>query len=221
MTHPQLNLSCDELLSTTRAVRKRLDFDKPVPMGLIDECLQLAMQAPTGSYSQGWHFIIIDDKEKISSIAQLYSKAFNDYLSSAATQQTSPSEQADSNKTLKRVITSAQYLAANLQKTPVMLIPCIEGRADAPGLSAGDQAGIFGSILPATWSFMLAARARGLGTCWTTLHLTYEKEVAEILNIPFERIEQVALIPVAYTIGTEFKSAPRKPIDEMVHVNSW
>jgi nitroreductase len=220
-THPQLNLSCDELLSTTRAVRKRLDFDKSVPMNLIDECLQLAMQGPTGSYSQGWHFVVIDDKEKISSIARLYKMSFTQYLSNPHASQESSPEQADTLRALKRVVSSAQYLSDNLQKTPVILIPCISGRTNAPGLSTGDRAGIYGSILPATWNFMLAARARGLGTCWTTLHLAYEQEVAEILNIPFELIEQVALIPVAYTVGTDFKSAPRKPSDGMVHINSW
>ena len=77
------------------------------------------------------------------------------------------------------------------------------------------------SIVPATWSFMLAARARGLGTCWTTFHLAHEREAAELLGIPYEAATQAALIPVAYTKGTDFKPGPRKPLGEVIHWDRW
>ena len=219
--HSQLDLSLDELLSTTRAVRKRLDFDKPVEMEVIEECLELALQAPSGSNSQGWHFVLVTDKDKKAAIAEFYRQSFSDYISSSVSADKVHNTLADMAETQKRVFVSAQYLADNLQNVPCMLIPCIRGRADAPGLTSADQAGIFASILPAAWSFMLAARARGLGSCLTTLHLSYEKEVADILDIPYEEIEQVALIPVAYTLGTDFKSGPRTPLENLLHINSW
>jgi nitroreductase len=106
-----------------------------------------------------------------------------------------------------------------MHEVPVHVLPCIKGRPD--GLPANKQAGIWGSILPAVWSFMLAARARGLGTVWTTLHLAYEKDAAEILGIPYDKITQTSLVPVAYTLGTDFKPGPRKPLEQIVHWNEW
>jgi nitroreductase len=114
---------------------------------------------------------------------------------------------------------SAQYLADHMHEAPVLVIPCIRGRTD--GLPAASQAGVWGSIIPATWSFMLAARARGLGTAWTTLHLGGEREAAEVLGIPYDEVMQVAMIPVAYTRGTDFHPGPRRPLEEMVHWESW
>jgi nitroreductase len=219
--HAQLDLSLDELLSSTRSVRKRLDFDKPVEMSVIEECLNLALQAPSGSNSQGWHFVVVTDKDKKSAIAEYYRQSFSNYVSSSHVPDKVHDTSADMAETQKRVLVSAKYLADNIQKTPCMLIPCIRDRADTPGLTSAHQASIFASIFPAVWSFMLAARARGLGSCLTTLHLSYEKEVADILDIPYEEIEQVALIPVAYTLGTDFKSGPRTPLENLLHTNSW
>jgi nitroreductase len=203
----ELDLTPDQLLSTTRTVRKRLDLTRPVERKLLEECLDLALQAPTGGNLQGWHFILVTDPEPKRAISDLYrkSKTKND-------PQSTPGEHQKS-------MDSSAYLAEHLHEVPVLVIPSVEGRVENAPLLL--QAVTWGSILPATWSFMLAARARGLGTAWTSLHLEYEKEVAEILGIPFERVMQVALIPVAHTIGTDFKSGTRIPTDERVHWDRW
>lgn len=215
-----LNLSPDELLSTTRSVRKRLDFSRPVEPEVIRECLEMAVQAPTGSNSQGWQFVVVTDAQKKQAIGEFYRQSYTAYrqmrdASAAASSTTSPISAA----TMKKVRDSSQYLADRMHEVPVMVIPCIRGRTDDTG--AFQQAGVWGSILPAAWSFMLAARARGLGTTWTTLHLLYEREVAQILGIPYEQVMQTALIPVAYTLGTDFKPAPRIPLDSIVHWEQW
>lgn len=204
----------DELLATTRAVRKRLDLSKPVPREVINECLELAVQAPTGSNSQGWRWMIVDDADKRTALANLYRKGAGAYLSSAAAQ----AEEGGDEQT-KRVFSSAIYLAENLEKVPVHVIPCLAGRppADTPPAM---YAGLYGSIFPAVWSFQLALRARGLGSALTTLHLAHEKEAAEILGLP-EDVLQVALLPVAYTKGTDFKRAQRPPIAGITHWNTW
>ena len=217
---PRLNLSADEVLTTTRAVRKRLDFDKPVEMAVLRECLNIALQAPSGSNSQGWHFVIVTDPSKKAAIAKLYLKAFDDYEAGPAQPTKQHLDDPSMAPTQQRVLSSARFLADNLARIPAMLIPCCAGRPDTPGLPQGVIASIYGSILPAVWSFMLAARERGLGTCWTSLHLTYEKEVAALLGIPDE-FAQVALIPIAYTQGTDFKAAPRMGLDRVLHTNSW
>jgi nitroreductase len=202
-----LDLTADQLLSTTRTVRKRLDLTRPVEREVVEECLDLAFQAPSGGDAQGWHFVLVTDAESKQAIADLYrrSKAKNDPPSIAPEHQ--------------RTMDSAAYLAEHLHEVPVLVIPCIEGRVENVPLLM--QAVTWGSILPATWSFMLAARARGLGTAWTSLHLEYEQEAAEVLGIPYERVMQVALIPVAYTLGTDFKSGPRMPRAERVHWDRW
>lgn len=220
----QLNLTNDELLSTTRAVRKRLDFDRPVEKEVLMECMELGLQAPSGSNAQGWHFLFVTDPDKRQAIADIYQNLFNNVyaasdMSAAKMHAGDPTMEA----TQERVMSSAQFLADNMAKAPVFLIPCISGRMDgATGEMANvGQASAFGSIIPAAWSFMLAARARGLGTCWTTVHLMQEKAVSDLLGIPYDEVTQVALIPIAYTKGTEFKPAPRKNMDDIVHFESW
>ena len=219
----QLNLSNDELLSTTRAVRKRLDFDQPVPKEVLMECLSLALQAPSGSNTQEWQFVFVADQHKKEQIAALYKAEFDLYVQGpmSPTAQTGLSD--EDQKVQGRVENSAQYLADNLARVPVLFIPCISPRTDAPGMPASSvlHASILGSIIPAAWSFMLAARARGLGTCLTTLHLMKERETAEILSIPYDSVMQVGLIPVAYTKGTDFKPGPRRPLDPIVHFDEW
>ncbi|MGI9328553.1 MAG: nitroreductase family protein [Pseudomonadales bacterium] len=219
----QLNLSNDELLSTTRAVRKRLDFDREVPRPLIDECMNLALQAPSGSNAQGWQFMFVNDKDKIAKIGELYRVAFAGYAASDMAASKQHADDPSMHDTQQRVQTSAQYLADNMHRVPLMMLPCYMGRLEAvpTAMMNASQAGTLGSIIPAAWSFMLAARARGLGTCWTTLHLNHEKEIAEILGIPYDSVTQVALIPVGYTKGTDFKVAPRKPLETVVHFNQW
>jgi len=201
----------DELLATTRAVRKRLDLDKPVPRDVIDECLELAIQAPTGSNSQGWRWLVVEDADKKKALADLYRKAGEEYLTAAG-------EQAADGQT-KRVFTSAMYLMEHLHEVPVHVIPCITGRPPAESPSAM-WAGLYGSIFPAVWNFQLALRARGLGSVLTTLHLIHEKEAAELLGIP-DDVMQCALLPVGYTKGTDFKRATRDPVANITHWNEW
>lgn len=217
----RLGLDADALLSTTRAVRKRLDLERPVEEDVLTECMELALQAPSGSNSQRWHFVFVRDADKRAQIAAWYRAAFEAYANGPAAPTTLHGDDPSMAATQTRVLDSASYLAQHLHEVPVFLIPCIEGRLDAPDLPQGARAGAYGSILPAVWSFMLAGRERGLGTCWTTLHLGRERETAELLGIPFETVTQVALVPVAYTRGTEFRPAPRKAMDGIVHVDGW
>ncbi len=204
----------DELLATTRAVRKRLDLDRPVPRSVITECLNLAVQAPTGSNSQTWRWLIVEDADKKQALADLYRQAASAYLEAAGE---AAAESGD--EQTKRVMGSAMYLAEHLQEVPVHVIPCLEGRppADTPPAM---MAGFYGSIFPAVWSFQLALRARGLGSALTTLHLVYEKEASALLGIP-DDVLQVALLPVGYTRGTDFKRAERPPIENIIHWNQW
>jgi len=214
-----LDLSPDDLLTTTRSVRKRLDFARQVEPGLIRECLEIAAQAPTGGNRQNWHFVVVTDAQQRQALGDIYRRGFILYLQRALSTYSGSKLTREQMATLARVRDSSQYLADHMYEAPVLVVPCIQGRVD--GLSPVDQAGTWGSILPATWSFMLAARARGLGTCWTTVHLSYEQEAAEALGIPFEKVSQAGLIPVAYTLGTEFKPAGRVSLDSIVHWDRW
>ena len=224
MSHPQLDLNNDELLSTTRAVRKRLDFDRPVELSVLKECIEKAVQAPSGSNAQGWQFVLVTDPAKRARIGELYKQVFAMYREMPVAIHHLHKESGDDTliSSQNRSTSSAEYLAENMGQAPALLIPCVAGRLDQMA-EAGlmGQASMFGSILPAAWSFMLAARARGLGTAWTTLHLMHEQEIAELLGIPFAEFTQVALIPIAYTKGTDFKPAYRPPVDTVLHVNNW
>ena len=224
MSEAQLSLTNDELLSTTRAVRKRLDFERDVPMSAIKECMDLAVQAPSGSNAQGWQFVFVTDQAKRQKIGEYYREAFSHYRHMPFAIHKLHSDSADASlaNSQERSASSADYLADNMGKAPVLMIPCIAGRIDnAEGANASAQAGTMGSIIPAAWSFMLAARARGIGTAWTTLHLAFEQAVAELLGIPYESFTQVALIPIAYTKGTDFKPAYRPPVESVMHLNQW
>ncbi len=200
----------DHLLTTTRAVRKRLDLDRVVEPSVILECLRIAVQAPTGSNAQGWRWLVVTDPDKRAELARLYKGGGADYLKSAAANAM--------NDQTKRVYESALYLTEILGRVPVHVIPCIQGRADnAPNILS---ASMYGSIMPAAWNFMLALRSRGLGSTWTTLHLFKEKEAAELLGIP-DDVTQVALIPVGYTTGGDFKPASRPPVEGITYWDSW
>jgi nitroreductase len=214
-----LNLTSDELLTTTRAVRKRLDFDKPVPLELVRECIEIATQAPTGSNAQGWHWVVVTDAAKRAALGDMYKRAFDIYRNMPfyAGAITTGDPQRDA--TQQRVASSAEYLAERMGDAPVLVVPCITGRVDnQPSMMT---ASLWGSLHPAVWSFCLAARARGLGTSWTSLHLMFEEEAAGVLGIPFAEIAQGALIPVAYTKGTDFKPGPRQDLDAILHVDTW
>ncbi len=213
----QLNLSADEVLTTTRAVRKRLDFDRPVEREVIEECIDIAIQAPTASNSQTYHWLVITDPEVKKPIAEHYKNNFDAFY---GTPRDSPYPEGDPRTArLGAVTDSAAYLADRLHEVPVWVIPCMEGRM-GEGLPSFLQASLWGSIMPAVWSFMLAARERGLGTAWTTLHLPQEQEAAELLGIPFENVTQVGLIPVAHSKGTDFKPAGRVS-DGRTHWDRW
>ncbi len=207
--------NADELLTTTRSVRKRLDLTREVPQQLVLDCIEVALQAPTGSNRQGWSFIVVTDKELRAELARLYKEALLIYATMPGPDYESADPRAQA---APRVADSAWFLAENLQNVPVHVIPCVEGRVELAGVVG--QASTYGSILPAAWSFMLAARARGLGSAWTTLHLMYEKEVAELLNIP-DHVTQTALLPVAYYTGETFKPASRLPASEVTFSDRW
>ncbi len=215
-----LNLTPDEVLATTRSVRKRLDFSRPVEPEIIRECLELALQAPTGGNRQQWHFVVVTDAAKRQAIGDIYRRGWALYR---AQQQPVMEKLAarypERAQTQMRVLSSADYLAEHMHEAPVLLIPCIAGRAE--GLSVAEQAGLWGSILPAAWSFMLASRARGLGSSWTSVHLLFERDAAEALGIPYERVTQAALIPVAYTDTPTFAPAKREPVESVTHWDGW
>jgi nitroreductase len=211
-------MDAQTVLTTTRTVRKRMDFERPVPRELLLECLEVAVQAPTGSNSQGWQFMFVTDPAKKQVIGDLYRKSWDAYAKVRG------QRYADDDlrrAQLPRVATSAQYLADRMHEVPVMVIPCIEGRVDRPGASNQDIAGLYGSIMPAAWSFLLAARDRGLVGAWTSLHLKYEREVADLLGIPFERYSQAALLTIGFSTGGEFKPAKRIPLEGIVHWEQW
>ena len=213
---PTLPLTPDELLTTTRSVRKRLDLTRDVPIDLVRECLEVALQAPSGSNKQGWHWMVITDENSRLMIGNYYRQAVASYLKSSGSAATLFADDQERNAVQRRVGESVAYLGEHMGEVPVLVIPCVR----APRLSAGSQAGLWGSLLPAAWSYMLAARARGLGTAWTTLHLRYETEISELLGIPTD-IRQGALIPTAYYTGDAFRPAPRQPLDDVLHINSW
>jgi nitroreductase len=205
----QFDLTPDELLSTTRAVRKRLDLERPVEREVLEECLHLAQQAPTASYSQNWHFVVVTDADKRAALGELWRQVAYPYLARGG----------ERTGQLARIGDAVVHLAEHIHEVPVHVIPCVKGRYE--GKPNPLVASMFGSIIPAAWSFMLAARSRGLGSVWTTFHLMHEQEAAELLGIPYDEVTQVALIPVAYTKGTDFKPGKRRPLDTMVHWDAW
>jgi nitroreductase len=210
-TPPRIDrANADLLLSTTRSVRKRLDFDRPVEREVLLECLRLAVQAPTASNRQTWRWVIVTDAELKLKIADFYREAALPYL------RTSQENAAADGGQDKRVFDSALYLAENLEQAPAFVIPCLEEAFEDRGAAIVGM----GSIAQAAWSFQLALRARGLGSTWTTLHLHRAKETAELLGIP-AGVTQVSLIPVAYTKGLDFKPAKRPPVEEITHWNGW
>jgi nitroreductase len=214
-----LDLSPDELLTTTRAVRKRLDFDRPVSIEVVRECIEIATQAPSGSNQQGWHWVVVTDPVKRKALGDIYARAFALYKSMPFYAGAIVTGEPVRDATQQRVASSAEYLAERMGDAPVLLVPCIAGRLDnMPSMMTASQ---WGSLHPAVWNFCLAARARGLGTTWTSLHLMFEEEAAGVLGIPFAEISQGALIPVAYSKGTDFKPGPRADLDAIIHVDSW
>ena len=213
----RLGLTTDEMLLTTRAVRKRLDFDRPVPESLLRECARFAVQAPTSSNAQSWHFVFVTERPKVEALAAMYKRASDPNRRRFIEGSRGRAERdAAWGAQQARVIDSGIHLVENLHRSPAMLIPCAAGRSEQPR----DVVEGAGSVIQAAWSFMLAARERGLGTCWTTVHLIYEQEAADIVGIPYEKVRQYALIPVAYTHGADFKPADRD-LDSVLSFNNW
>jgi nitroreductase len=206
----------EELLTTTRSVRRRLDLTRPVPRESILECINIATQAPTGSNRQGWQWVIVADAEKRKFIGQRYREAWYAYAGGNR-----PTYDASDPRAARQegVRDSAMYLADHMGEVPALVIACHQGRVD--GGTNLEIAGLYGSILPAVWSFMLAARLRGLGTAYTTLHLRYEQEIAQLLSIPYAEMTQAAMLPVAYYTGETFHPAQRIPADRIVHWDTW
>lgn len=210
-----LGLTADEVLTTTRAVRKRLDFQRPVSRELLEECVEIARQAPSGRNRQRWDFIFVGDRARKAAIADLW-------LAGLQVNQGGDDATRDSSHAgWQRIAESLGDLAARLHDAPWLLIPCVRVSSRAELGDVRGQAGARGSVLPAVWSFMLAARERGLGTAWTTAHLSYEPDVAQVLGIPFDTVVQAALTPVAYTVGTDFKPARRAPTEDFIHWDTW
>ncbi|MFJ2645643.1 nitroreductase family protein [Streptomyces sp. NPDC087420] len=213
-----LSLTPDELLSTTRAVRKRLDLTRPVPRTLIEECVDLATQAPTGRNRQRWHFLVVTEPAPRRTVADVYRRAVTTGGGRAPTERdmrrmyTHPGS-------MERISDGFRHLYENIDRVPAFVIPAVEGRTD--GASALDQSMTWGSILPAVWSFMLAARARGLGTVWTTAHGPLERELADVLGVPYEEVMLAAFLPLAFTLGTDFGPAHRIPREEVLHWEGW
>ncbi len=216
----KLNLSADELLTTTRAVRRRLDTSRPVSRALLEECLEVAMQAPNGSNLNKWRWVIVDDPGKIRRLADEYAEAMK--MAHGGDGSVPAQAFIDAGKGIPgydKVLQTGFELVEKLRSVPAILVPLIGGRPETQAFAT--QAAMWASVIPAVWSFMLALRERGMGSCWTTVALLREKQIAEILGIPHEKYAQVGMFPIAYTEGTEFKKAWRKPVGEVLSYNGF
>ncbi|MEU6548858.1 nitroreductase family protein [Streptomyces sp. NPDC046915] len=208
----ELPLASDDLLTTTRCVRRGLDLDRAVDPELVKDCLRIALQAPNGNNRQNWRWILLTDPRIRADVAEVYRGAFHDR--NAATLE----RLAELPEATRSVLTAARALADRLHRVPVLVIPCLElgdGR-----LPAGNQAGLWASLLPAAWSYALAARSRGLATAWTAVHLDREQEVADLLGLP-PTVRQGALLPTAYPLRGTFGPGPRLPLEHVLHHNGW
>ena len=220
-----LSLSPDEVLTTTRSVRKRLDLSRPVPRSLIAECMEIAFQAPNGRNLSSWQWVVIDDPKVMAEVGRIYNGALTDFTASAQGQayRDAAAERADVSTGAaaaeRKMSESVDHLKDIMGKLPAAVVPLFPGRPDKMTLFR--QASSWGSVLPAVWSLFLALRVRGLGSVWTTAHLMREQEMADLLGIPSSDYTQVGLFPIAYTIGTDFKKAPRKPVEEVVSWNRF
>lgn len=214
-----IDLSADDVLNTTRAVRKRLDFSRPVDDDLIRECVSTAMQAPSGSNNMTMQFVVVKDAAKRAAIGEVYKQCWAIYESLPAFAGKISKDGEAGRAQQERVVDSATYLSEHMAEAPALVIGCTAGRVDgAPAMMAASS---MGNILPGMWSFMLAARARGLGTAWTTIALMMEKEIADIVGLPFDDVQQACLTPLAHTVGTDFKRAARPEPDTIIHWDTW
>lgn len=204
----------DKLLSTTRAVRKRLDLEREVEREVLLECIDLSQQAPTGGNRQKWHWVVVTDPEQRRELGRIYQDASAEYFANPPASDGNHFDPAQQ----ERVRSSSHYLRDVMPEVPALVVPCAEGRPEQAPIAT--QASFYGSIVPAIWSFMLALRARGLGSCYTTLHLNEQQRAADLLGIP-DGFTQLALLPVAYTKGTDFKPVKRPPVERIVSFDRW
>lgn len=218
--HPVIDLSVDELLTTTRSVRRRLDLTRPVPIGLIRECLEIAVQAPTSGNLQNASFIVVTDTEQRRAIADVYQRTWNMIASSPYAVADRFKNDPIRNRQQRRVSDSAAYLAEHFGAIPVLVIPCVEVVDGDGTLTAENANQYWSSVMPATWSYMLAARSRGLGTTWTGVTIMADKEMRAILGLP-DNVYHATTVPTAYYTGTTFHRAERIPLDDVLHVDRW
>lgn len=217
----------DEVLTTTRAVRKRLDLERPVPREVLLRCVEIALQAPVSQNQELWRFIIVDDEQQRRRVAEVYRKAAYERVlrpleeGAAKLQHLVAAGDAvtGGDARLARTMSSVRHLYDTIDRVPVLVVVGWAGRA--PRRSTGPEAsGVFGTVLPAIWSFQLALRSRGLGSTYTCIHLHEEEAMREVLGIP-ETVFQVAMLPVAYTIGLDFRVADRASPQEVISFNRW
>ncbi|MFI2667130.1 nitroreductase family protein [Micromonospora carbonacea] len=219
------------VLTTTRSVRLRLDYDRPVPLGVVGECLQLALQAPTGGGAEDWRWLVVADPARKGELAELYRTAYRDHvhepLHSAAGVESDVvrgrlggvGAHGEVSARTARILRGAEHLAANIGRAPYLVIPCATRPNPATG-GPGTNSAVYGSLYPAIWQFNLALRARGLGTVITTLHLHHAARAAELLGIPDDAL-QITMLPVAYTVGTDFRAAARRPVNSVTYLDRW
>lgn len=210
-------LTAHELLTTTRTVRKRLDLERPVDLALVEAALTDALQAPSGSNAQGWHFVVVTDPQVRAGLGELYGRAVEDYLASERSAARLHADDPLRAPVQQRVGESVAHLGRVMGSVPVLVVPCLRVPG---GLPSGSQAALWGSLHPAAWSYMLACRLRGLATAWTTLHLQFEREAAALLGLP-DDVHQGALIPTAHWTGDGFQPAPRQPLADVLHRDGW
>jgi nitroreductase len=216
---PTPSLTADEVLSTTRNVRKRLDLTRPVPRELIEECLRISYQAPIASNGFYPHYLVVTDPAKRAALAPIYKRAWDTYVTLPVAAPNLHFEDPLHEAQQPRVTASATYLAEHFAEVPALVIPCISPRPQ--GQPTWVESAIWGSVMPQAWSVMLAARTRGLGVAWTCLHLMFEEEAAGILGIPYADVLQAGLLAMAYSQGTDFKPAYREPLERFLHWDTW
>ncbi len=190
------------VLRTTRSVRRRIDFERPVPRPLIEECIDVAVQAPTGLQRESWRFLVLTEPEPKAALGELYRRAFARFREARPGPGPSAAQQA---------------LADRIHEMPALILVCALGRPEAPPPL---QVAFYASVLPAAWSLMLALRARGLGSTWTTLHLLHEEEAAAALGIPAD-VTQTVLLPTGFVRDAVLREAPRRPAAEVTFWNRW
>ena len=219
----QVVADVDEVLTTTRAVRRRLDLERPVPRTIVEHCIEIARQAPIAENAEVCRFVVVDDPDLRAGLAEVYRRATLDFVLEPMRRRAAErAERGEPPRTLppqmQRVLASAFHLREHLHEVPVLVLAGSIDRPPRESLGA-HASGFYGSVYPTIWSLQLALRSRGLGSSLTCIHLHYAEDVARLLALP-DTFHQVALLPVAYTRGLDFKPAPR-PVERTVHWNGW